>query len=183
MDFRHPQVEAEAVLRGVGVLIDYPGGDYDVFRPWSERNRTDFGDRLGFVRLALRTQVPVVPAVSVGAHETLVVLSRGTHIAKDLGLDRLFRIKVMPLVLGPSFGIVPGGIPTWPLPVEDHGRARHRDRLAVPLRSRGRRGRRRRPCVLRGGDRDDAVNPRPTRGRTAPSDPRMSRPCGVVVGP
>jgi hypothetical protein len=42
----------------------------------------DFGDRRGFVRLALRTQVPVVPAVSVGAHETLVVLTRG---------ERLFR--------------------------------------------------------------------------------------------
>jgi 1-acyl-sn-glycerol-3-phosphate acyltransferase len=30
----------------------------------------------------------------------------------------LFRIKVMPLVLGPPFGIVPGGIPTWPLPAK-----------------------------------------------------------------
>ncbi len=109
---------AEAVLRGGGVLIDYPGGDYDVFRPWSARNRIDFGGRMGFVRLALRTQVQVVPAVSVGAHETLVVLSRGTALAKGLGLDRLFRIKVMPLVFGPPFGIVPGGIPTWPLPAK-----------------------------------------------------------------
>ena len=109
-------VEAEQVLRGGAVLIDYPGGDYDVFRPWSERNRIGFGDRLGFVRLALRTQVPVVPAVSVGAHETVIVLARGARIAKRLGLDRRFRIKVMPLVFGPPFGIVPGGIPTWPLP-------------------------------------------------------------------
>ena len=63
-------------------------------------------------------QVPVVPAVTVGAHETLVVLSRGEWIAKRLGLDRMFRITVMPLVLGPPFGIVPGGIPTWPLPAK-----------------------------------------------------------------
>jgi len=109
---------AEAVLRAGGILIDYPGGDHEVFRPWRERNRIEFGDRLGFVRLALRTQVPVVPAVSVGAHETLVVLARGTHVARFLHLDRLFRIKVMPLVLGPPFGVVPGGIPTWPLPAK-----------------------------------------------------------------
>ena len=110
--------QAEAILRGGGVLIDYPGGDYDVFRPWRERNRIGFGDRLGFVRLALRTQVPIVPAVSVGAHESVVVLARGERLAKCLGLDRMFRIKVMPLVLGPPFGIVPGGIPTWPLPAK-----------------------------------------------------------------
>ncbi len=60
----------------------------------------------------------MVPAVSVGAHETLIVLSRGERVAKWLGLDRMFRIKVMPLVLGPPFGVVPGGIPTWPLPAK-----------------------------------------------------------------
>jgi 1-acyl-sn-glycerol-3-phosphate acyltransferase len=109
---------AEAILRGGGILIDYPGGDWEVFRPWWERNRIDFGGRLGAVRLALRTQVPVVPAVSVGAHETVIVLARGVRLAKRLGLDRMFRIKVMPLVLGPPFGVVPGGIPTWPLPAK-----------------------------------------------------------------
>ena len=111
-------IDAEAILRGDGILIDYPGGDYEVFRPWWERNRIEFGDRHGFVRLALRAQVPIVPAVSVGSHETLIVLSRGEHVARHLGLDRLFRIKVMPLVFGPPFGIVPGGIPTWPLPAK-----------------------------------------------------------------
>src|SRR5208283_3257261 len=110
--------EAEAVLRSGGILIDYPGGDSEVFRPWWERNRIEFGGRVGVVRLALRTRVPVVPAVSVGAHETLIVLGRGERVAKWLGLDRMFRIKVMPLVLGPPFGVVPGGIPTWPLPAK-----------------------------------------------------------------
>jgi 1-acyl-sn-glycerol-3-phosphate acyltransferase len=107
---------AEAVLRAGGILVDYPGGDYDVFRPFWVRNRVDFGGRTGFVRLALRTGVPVVPAVSVGAHETLVVLARGQWVAKLLRLDRLLRIKVMPLVAGPPWGLAPGGIPTWPLP-------------------------------------------------------------------
>jgi 1-acyl-sn-glycerol-3-phosphate acyltransferase len=109
---------AEGILRAGGILIDYPGGDYEVFRPWWDRNRIDFGQRTGVVRLALRLQVPVVPAVSVGAHETVVVLARGERVARRLGLDRLFRIKVMPLVFGPPFGVVPGGIPTVPLPAK-----------------------------------------------------------------
>lgn len=110
--------EAEAILCSGGILIDYPGGDAEVFRPWWERNRIEFGGRRGVIRLALRTRVPVVPSVSVGAHETLVVLARGERVAKLLGIDRIFRIKVMPLVLGPPFGLVPGGIPTWPLPAK-----------------------------------------------------------------
>lgn len=109
---------AEAILRGGGILIDYPGGDHEVFRPWWKRNRIDFDNRVGVVRLALRTGVPVVPAVSIGAHETVVVLARGERVAKLLGIDRMFRIKVMPLVVGPPFGVVPGGIPTWPLPAK-----------------------------------------------------------------
>ena len=109
---------AEGILRGGGVLIDFPGGDFDVFRPWRDRNHIDFNGRLGFIRLALRTGVPVVPAVSIGAHETVVVLARGERLARTLGIDRLFRIKVMPLVLGPPWGVVPGGIPTLPLPAK-----------------------------------------------------------------
>jgi 1-acyl-sn-glycerol-3-phosphate acyltransferase len=110
-----PEV-AEGILRNGGILIDFPGGDYEVFRPWRERNRIEFGGRTGFVRLALRAQVPVVPMVSIGGQETLFVLARGERVARLLRLDRLLRIKVMPLVAGPPFGIVPGGIPTWPLP-------------------------------------------------------------------
>ncbi len=109
---------AEAVLRAGAILLDYPGGDHEVFRTWRNRNRIDFGDRLGIVRLALRAQVPVVPAVSVGTHETIVVLSRGERLARWLRLDTRFRVKVMPVVLGPPFGVVPGGIPTFPLPAK-----------------------------------------------------------------
>ena len=48
----------------------------------------------------------------------MIVLARGERVAKRLGFDRMFRIKVWPLVLGPPLGIVPGGIPTWPLPAK-----------------------------------------------------------------
>jgi 1-acyl-sn-glycerol-3-phosphate acyltransferase len=110
--------EAEAILRSGSILVAFPGGDHEVFRPWQDRNRIDFGGRTGFVRLALRTQVPVVPTVSVGAHESVVVLARGENLARRLGLHKRFRISVMPLVMGPPFGVVPAGIPTIPLPAK-----------------------------------------------------------------
>jgi 1-acyl-sn-glycerol-3-phosphate acyltransferase len=65
---------AEAALRDGNSVLLYPGGSYEVFRPWKDRNRIVFNERKGFIRLALRTGVPVVPVVGHGGHETTFVL-------------------------------------------------------------------------------------------------------------
>jgi len=109
------QGNAEAVLDDGGIVVVFPGGDHEVFRPWSERNQIEFNGRSGFVRLALRTGVPIVPCVSVGAHESIIVLTRGERIARLLGFNR-FRVKVYPLVVAPPFGVMPGAAPALPLP-------------------------------------------------------------------
>src|SRR5579871_307872 len=53
---------ARLLDRGCTVVV-YPGGDEDDYRPWTERHRVDLHGRCGFVRLALRHRVPVVPMV------------------------------------------------------------------------------------------------------------------------
>src|SRR5436190_22942681 len=58
-----------ALDAGAAVLV-YPGGDYDVHRPSWLRNRIDFGDRKGFIRLAIDQDVPLVPVVGIGGQET-----------------------------------------------------------------------------------------------------------------
>jgi 1-acyl-sn-glycerol-3-phosphate acyltransferase len=73
-----------------------------------------FSGHTGFIRLALRTGVPVVPVVGYGGHQSLVVLSRGEHLARVLGLGRL-RIKVFPILLGP-WGVTSILTPPPPLP-------------------------------------------------------------------
>jgi 1-acyl-sn-glycerol-3-phosphate acyltransferase len=88
-------------------VLVYPGGDEDVFRPWSERNRIRLAGRTGFIRLALQERVPVQPVVSIGGHETVFVASDGRRLARTLGLER-FRLKALPLLLGPPWGISPG---------------------------------------------------------------------------
>ncbi|MFZ0170860.1 MAG: 1-acyl-sn-glycerol-3-phosphate acyltransferase [Acidimicrobiales bacterium] len=107
--------EAEAALREDAQLLVYPGGDWEACRPWKDRNRIDFAAHRGFVKLALRTGAPVVPVVTHGSHDAVVVLSRGEALARAMGLHHL-RIKVFPLALGPPFGVTSMLSPPLPLP-------------------------------------------------------------------
>jgi 1-acyl-sn-glycerol-3-phosphate acyltransferase len=90
---------AERALDEGSALLVYPGGDYEVHRPSWESDKVDFGGRKGFIRLAQQKGVQIVPVVSVGGQETALFLSRGEGLAKALGLDRMFRLKVLPVSL------------------------------------------------------------------------------------
>jgi 1-acyl-sn-glycerol-3-phosphate acyltransferase len=96
---------AERALDVGGALLVYPGGDYEVHRPSWESARVDFGGRKGFIRLAQRKGVPLVPVVAIGGQETALFLSRGERIARLLGLDRMFRLKVLPVSLALPWGL------------------------------------------------------------------------------
>ena len=85
--------------------------------------------RKGFIRLALAHDVPIVPVVSIGGQETALFLSRGERLARALMLDRLFRLKVLPISIAAPWGLNVGDfLGHIPLPGEDHdrGAARHR---------------------------------------------------------
>jgi 1-acyl-sn-glycerol-3-phosphate acyltransferase len=90
---------ARKALQSGAALLVYPGGDYEVHRPFWQRNRVDFNGHKGFLRLALQENVPVVPVVSIGGQETALFLSRGEGLARLLALDRMFRLKVLPISL------------------------------------------------------------------------------------
>jgi 1-acyl-sn-glycerol-3-phosphate acyltransferase len=88
---------ARKALQSGAALLVYPGGDYEVHRPTWESARVDFDGRKGFIRLALEQGVPIVPVVSIGGQETALFLSRGERLARLLALDRMFRLKVLPI--------------------------------------------------------------------------------------
>ena len=50
----------EALKSGVSLLV-FPGGDHETLRPFWQANRVDFGGRRGFLHIARRSQVAVVP--------------------------------------------------------------------------------------------------------------------------
>jgi 1-acyl-sn-glycerol-3-phosphate acyltransferase len=99
-----PENAERALKSGAAVLV-YPGGDHEVHRPSWEGNTIDFDGRNGFVRLALEHDVPIVPVVSIGGQETALFLSRGEGLSKLLMLDRLFRLKVLPISLAAPWGL------------------------------------------------------------------------------
>jgi 1-acyl-sn-glycerol-3-phosphate acyltransferase len=104
----------KAFARRAPVLV-YPGGDYETFRPSWHSDQIEFGGRKGFIRLALEKGVPIVPVVALGGQETALFVTRGQRAARLVGLDRLARIKVLPVSVGPPFGVnlldLPGRIP------------------------------------------------------------------------
>ncbi len=109
---------AARALRSGGVVIVFPGGDYDAYRPTFSENVIDFNGRKGYVSTAIEAGVPIVPAVSIGGQETQLYLSRGTWLARRLGLKRLLRSDILPLSFGVPFGVSAVIPPNLPLPTK-----------------------------------------------------------------
>jgi 1-acyl-sn-glycerol-3-phosphate acyltransferase len=99
-----PDNMARALRRDAALLV-YPGGDHETYRPSWESDQIDFAGRTGFVKLALKHRVPIVPVVSIGGQETALFLGQGRRLARALHVDRKLRLKVMPAAIGPPFGI------------------------------------------------------------------------------
>jgi 1-acyl-sn-glycerol-3-phosphate acyltransferase len=108
----------QALDSGAALLV-YPGGDYEVHRPSWDSARIDWAGRKGWIRLALEKNVPVVPLVAIGGQETALFLSRGERLARLLRLDKMFRLKVLPISLAIPWGLNVGDmLGHWPLPAK-----------------------------------------------------------------
>ena len=96
---------AEKALDSGAALLVYPGGDHEVHRPSWQSSRVDFAGRKGFIRLALRKDVPIVPVVAIGGQETALFLSQGRWLARLLGVDKSLRLKVIPISIALPWGL------------------------------------------------------------------------------
>jgi 1-acyl-sn-glycerol-3-phosphate acyltransferase len=108
---------ARRAFRADAPVLVYPGGDYESFRPSWHSDQIEFGGRKGFIELALDEQVPLVPVVAIGGQETGLFLTRGQRLARLLMLDRLLRIKVLPVVVGPPYGVTLLDLPMPRIPL------------------------------------------------------------------
>lgn len=91
-----PENARRLLEQGEAVLV-FPEGARGISKPFSERYKlSDFG--LGFMRLALETDTPIVPVAVVGAEEQYINLGNSQYLARALGM--------------PNFPLVP----QWLLP-------------------------------------------------------------------
>ncbi|MGA9489761.1 MAG: lysophospholipid acyltransferase family protein [Mycobacterium sp.] len=99
---------AQALAAG-GVVLVFPGGDFDAYRPTMSENVIGFGGRTGYVSTAIEAGVPIVPSVSIGAQESQFYLTRGRWLSRALGLAdigrRFTRSDMLPVSLGFPFGL------------------------------------------------------------------------------
>jgi 1-acyl-sn-glycerol-3-phosphate acyltransferase len=110
---------ARKALEADAAVLVFPGGDWEVHRPSWQSSRIDFAGRKGFVRLALEQDAPIVPVVTIGGQETALWLDRGAWLASLLRLDKTMRLKVLPILVAPPWGLTIGDfLPRIPLPAK-----------------------------------------------------------------
>jgi len=112
-----PDSMATALAEGRDVAV-WPGGEVDSLRPWAERDQAILAGRAGFVKMAIRAGVPIVPIATVGGADAMPVLIRGDGLARALRLDKVLRLKVFPLAVSLPWGIAPAALPQLPLPAK-----------------------------------------------------------------
>lgn len=120
---------ALSALQRQASLLIYPGGVQDVFRPHTLRHRIHFCGNHSFIKLALLEEIPIIPFISYGAHDTLIVIAdlypqlRWLH---EHGMPWPFGIDpgTWPIYLGLPWILALGPLPNIPLPIQIHTRVR-----------------------------------------------------------
>jgi 1-acyl-sn-glycerol-3-phosphate acyltransferase len=90
-----PENARLAAKAGHDIFV-FPGGDIDACRPLTRAREVDFGNRRGYVRLALETKRPIVPVVTLGSHATFLLLPLDA-LWRAVGLRKLTRMERLPV--------------------------------------------------------------------------------------
>ena len=112
-----PDSITAALAAGRDVAL-WPGGERDSLRPWTKRDEATLAGRTGFIRLAIRSGVPIVPIATVGGPDSMPVLATGKRLARLLALDRVARLKMFPIAIQVPWGVSPALLPELPLPTK-----------------------------------------------------------------
>ena len=126
--------DAEELLRRGEILGVFPEGYKGVGKGWRERYKLQRFGRGGFVELALKMRVPVIPVAIVGAEEAYPMIANAKWLAKALGFPYFPITPTWPL-LGP-LGALP--LPSrWaiefgePIPMDDYPEDAAEDAMLV----------------------------------------------------
>lgn len=125
---------AYQALSSAASIIVFPGGNWEVLRPFHQRHRCDLGQHKGWARIALKTNLKVVPISISGSHSVNPVLVRSRWLCSILVIPRLVGLKYFPVTLSQlvwaALAYVAVG---WLLPVWVAGCAAFAAFVATPL--------------------------------------------------
>jgi len=96
---------AERLLLKDELVAVFPEGEKGMGKLWKDRYRLQRFGRGGFVKLALRTNAPIIPVAVVGAEEASPMLGKVTWFAKNIGIPWIPVTPTFPW-LGPG-GLLP----------------------------------------------------------------------------
>jgi 1-acyl-sn-glycerol-3-phosphate acyltransferase len=126
--------DAERLLQQGELVGVFPEGFKGVGKGWRERYRLQRFGRGGFIELALKTRVPIVPVAIVGSEETYPMIADAKLLARVFGFPYFPITPFFPL-LGP-FGLIP--LPSkWviefgePISLDDHDPEAWQDAMLV----------------------------------------------------
>ena len=101
----HPENAYRLLREQNQLVLVFPEGTKGPGKTYNERYRLRRFGRGGFVEIAMRAGVPIIPIAVVGAEESMPILFRLPNVAKTLGLPYA-PITANHLVFGPLLGSV-----------------------------------------------------------------------------
>ncbi|HEV2368433.1 MAG TPA: lysophospholipid acyltransferase family protein [Acidimicrobiales bacterium] len=101
----HPENAYRLLREQNQLVLVFPEGNKGPGKTYNERYRLRRFGRGGFVEIAMRAGVPVVPIAVVGAEESMPILWKSPALARALGIP-YFPVTANMLLLGPLLGLV-----------------------------------------------------------------------------
>ncbi|MCU0269997.1 MAG: acyltransferase family protein [Acidimicrobiales bacterium] len=101
----HPDNAYRLLREQRQLVLVFPEGSKGPAKHYSQRYRLRRFGRGGFIEIAMRAGVPIVPIAVVGAEESMPIVFKSTSLAKLIGLP-YFPVTANQLVLGPVGGLL-----------------------------------------------------------------------------
>jgi 1-acyl-sn-glycerol-3-phosphate acyltransferase len=101
----HPDNAYRLLREQRQLVLVFPEGSKGPGKHYNERYRLRRFGRGGYVEIAMRAGVPVVPIAVIGAEESMPIVYKSPLLAKALGLP-YFPVTANQLLLGPFLGAV-----------------------------------------------------------------------------
>jgi hypothetical protein len=127
-----------AAIRRGEHIITTPGGGDEGCRRFDDSYRVNWGERLGYVRLAVKHGLKIVPAASAGADSGYIGLNSGPALGRALGLPKDYAFIVWTGIgltglypLSPAFPVRMHSMVGPPLDPRDDGAVSPDDRPAL----------------------------------------------------